>query len=183
MISCNALFSFFKPSSNATAFPPHRLRRKPLTETPRHGENFSPGTLTPSSASATFCDDSTAKPRNPMRQNAKPPPFPFLPSLSGSFSFQPSAMFPPQFTHSALLVPLQKISGLHNFKTVKASPHQGAKIPLVQRQKRIGKRKRCEKNRSVFCWRKDNWPIHHILVSHQPQIGFQPTPVGHGLLS
>ena len=65
-----------------------------------------------------------------MRQNAKPPPFPFLPSLSGSFSFQPSAMFPPQFTHSALLVPLQKISGLHNFKTVKASPHQGAKSRL-----------------------------------------------------
>jgi hypothetical protein len=26
-------FSFFKPSSNATAVPPHRLRRKPLTET------------------------------------------------------------------------------------------------------------------------------------------------------
>ena len=118
-----------------------------------------------------------------MRQNAKPPPFPFLPSLSGSFSFQPSAMFPPQFTHSVLLVPLQKISELHNFKTVKASPHQGAKIPLVQGQKRIGKRKRREKNRPVFCWRKDNWPIHHILVSHQPQIGFQPTPVGHGLLS
>jgi hypothetical protein len=45
-------FSFFKPSSNATAFPPHRLRRKPLTETPRHGENFSTGTPTSSSASA-----------------------------------------------------------------------------------------------------------------------------------
>ena len=104
-------------------------------------------------------------------------------TLNGSFSFQPSAMFPPQFTRSALMVPLQKISRLHNFKTVKASPHQGAKILLVQRQKRIGKRKRREKNRSVFCWRKDNWLIHHILVSHQPQIGFQPMPVGHGLLS
>ena len=118
-----------------------------------------------------------------MRQNAKPTPFPFLPSLSSSFSFQPSAIRPPQFTRSASLVLLQKIPRLHNFKTVEASPHQGAKIPLIQRQKHIGKRKRCEKNRSVFCWRKDNWPIDHILVSHQPQIGFQPMPVGHGLLS
>ena len=39
------------------------IRRKPLTEKQRHGEKFSPGTLTPSSASATFCDDSTAKKR------------------------------------------------------------------------------------------------------------------------
>jgi hypothetical protein len=72
MISCNALFSFFKPSSNATAFPPHRLRRKPLTETPRHGENFSAGTPTSSSASAPRSDDSVATPPNPVRQNARP---------------------------------------------------------------------------------------------------------------
>jgi len=38
----------------------------------RHGEKFSLGTLTPSSASATFCDESTATPRNPARQNAGP---------------------------------------------------------------------------------------------------------------
>ncbi|MEI8284587.1 MAG: sigma factor [bacterium] len=35
-----------------TAVPPHRLRRKPLTETPRHGEKFSVGTPTSSSATA-----------------------------------------------------------------------------------------------------------------------------------
>ena len=72
MISCNALFSFFKPSSNATAFPPHRLRRKPLTETPRHGEKFSTGTPTSSSASATHSNDTVATLPNPMRQNARP---------------------------------------------------------------------------------------------------------------
>ena len=36
----------------------------------RHGENFSPGTLTPSSASATHSDETSATPANPMRQNA-----------------------------------------------------------------------------------------------------------------
>jgi hypothetical protein len=65
-------FSFFKPSSNARAFLPHRLRGKPLTETPRHGENFSPGTPTSSSASATHSDDTAATLRNPARQNARP---------------------------------------------------------------------------------------------------------------
>jgi hypothetical protein len=38
----------------------------------RHREKFSSGTPTSSSASATFCDDSTATPPNPMRQNAGP---------------------------------------------------------------------------------------------------------------
>jgi hypothetical protein len=52
--------------------PPHRLRRKPLTETPRHEEKFSPGTLTPSSASAPLCDSFTPTPPNPARQNAGP---------------------------------------------------------------------------------------------------------------
>ena len=52
--------------------PPHRLRRKPLTETPRHGEKFSVGTPTPSSASATLSDDTAANPPNPARQNAEP---------------------------------------------------------------------------------------------------------------
>jgi hypothetical protein len=69
MISCNALFSFFKPSSIAMALPPHRLRRKPLTETPRHGEKFSTGTPTSSSASAPRSYDSAATPPNPVRQN------------------------------------------------------------------------------------------------------------------
>jgi len=46
------------------------IRRKPLTETQRHGENFSPGTLTSSLASATLSDDYTETPSNPMRQNA-----------------------------------------------------------------------------------------------------------------
>jgi hypothetical protein len=72
MISCNALFSFFKPSSNATAFPPHHLQGKPLTETPRHGENFSAGTPTSSSASAPQSYDAAATPPNPVRQNARP---------------------------------------------------------------------------------------------------------------
>ena len=72
MISCNALFSFFKPSSNATAFPPHRLWRKPLTNTPRHRENFSTGTPKSSSASAPQSDDTAATLPNPMRQNAGP---------------------------------------------------------------------------------------------------------------
>jgi hypothetical protein len=70
MISCNALFSFFKPSSNATAFPPHRLWRKPLTNTPRHRENFSTGTPKSSSASAPQSDDTAATLPNPARQNA-----------------------------------------------------------------------------------------------------------------
>ena len=78
------------PTENWTRYPPHhfdsldprrvmeitfevaRLRAKPLTEPPRRGENFSPGTLTPSSASATLCDDTAATLRNPMRQNARP---------------------------------------------------------------------------------------------------------------
>ena len=65
-------FSFFKPSSNATAVPPHRLQRKPLAEAPRHGEKFSAGTPTSSSASAPHSDDTAATPPNPMRQNAGP---------------------------------------------------------------------------------------------------------------
>jgi len=63
-------FSFFKPSSNATAVPPHHLQGKPLTETPRHGENFSPGTPTSSSASATHSDDTAESPPKQVRQNA-----------------------------------------------------------------------------------------------------------------
>jgi hypothetical protein len=65
-------FSFFKPSSIVTPLPPHCLRRKPLTETPRHAENFSAGAPTPSSASAPHSDDTAATPPNPMRQNAGP---------------------------------------------------------------------------------------------------------------
>jgi hypothetical protein len=65
-----SFFSFFKPSSNATAFPPQRLRRKPLTETPRHAENFSAGTPTSSSASATHSDDTAESPPKQVRQNA-----------------------------------------------------------------------------------------------------------------
>ena len=38
----------------------------------RHGEKFSPGPPTSSSASAILSDDSTATPRNPVRQNAGP---------------------------------------------------------------------------------------------------------------
>ena len=52
----------------------HRGRpfwRKPLTETQRHGEKFSPGPPTSSSASAILSDDSTATPPNPVRQNAE----------------------------------------------------------------------------------------------------------------
>ena len=49
-----------------------RLWRKPLTEPPRRGENFSPGTLTPSSASAILSDDTAPTPSNPARQNAGP---------------------------------------------------------------------------------------------------------------
>jgi hypothetical protein len=48
------------------------LRRKPLTETPRHGEKFSTGTPTPSSASAPHSNDTATKPPNPTRQNAGP---------------------------------------------------------------------------------------------------------------
>ncbi len=73
MISCNALFfSFFKPSSNARAFLPHRLRGKPLTETPRHGEKLSTGTPPSSSAQALHSDDTASTPPNPVRQNAGP---------------------------------------------------------------------------------------------------------------
>ena len=45
---------------------------KPLTETPRHGENFSTGTPTSSSASALHSDDAAVNPPNPVRQNARP---------------------------------------------------------------------------------------------------------------
>ena len=48
------------------------IRRKPLTETPRHGDKFSLGTPTSSSASAPHSADSTARPPNPVRQNAVP---------------------------------------------------------------------------------------------------------------
>jgi hypothetical protein len=65
-------FSFFKPSSNTMALPPHRLRRKPLTETPRHREKFSVGTPTSSSASAPHSDETAATLPNPVRQNAEP---------------------------------------------------------------------------------------------------------------
>jgi hypothetical protein len=64
-----SFFSFFKPSSNARAFPPHRLRGKPLTETPRHGEKLSTGTPPSSSASAPHSNDTAATPPNPVRQN------------------------------------------------------------------------------------------------------------------
>ena len=47
-------------------------RRKPLTETQRHGENFSAGTPTSSSASALHSDETTATPPNPIRQNTVP---------------------------------------------------------------------------------------------------------------
>jgi hypothetical protein len=59
------------PDPSDKGGPPHRLRRKPLTEPPRREEKFSAGTPTSSSASATFCDDSTATPPNPVRQNAE----------------------------------------------------------------------------------------------------------------
>jgi len=36
----------------------------------RHGEKFSPGTPTPSPASATLRNDPSATPRNEVRQNA-----------------------------------------------------------------------------------------------------------------
>jgi hypothetical protein len=52
--------------------PPHRLRRKPLTETQRHGENFSTGTPLSSSASATLSDAPSATTPNPMRKKAAP---------------------------------------------------------------------------------------------------------------
>ena len=48
-----------------------RLRGKPLTEQ-RHGEKFSAGTPTSSSAPAILSDDSTATQRNPVCQNARP---------------------------------------------------------------------------------------------------------------
>ena len=38
-----------------------------LSRTLRHGENFSPGTLTPSSAAATHSDDIAVTPPNPVR--------------------------------------------------------------------------------------------------------------------
>ncbi|MCX6976054.1 MAG: hypothetical protein NTZ94_17530 [Verrucomicrobia bacterium] len=47
-------------------------RRKPLTETPRHGEKFLLGTPTSSSASSPLRDDSTETPRNPIPQNTVP---------------------------------------------------------------------------------------------------------------
>jgi hypothetical protein len=56
----------------SAALPPHRLRRKPLTETPRHGEKLSTGTPTSSSASAPHSDDTTETPRNPILQSAEP---------------------------------------------------------------------------------------------------------------
>ncbi len=49
-----------------------RLRGNPLTEARGHGEKFSLGTPTSSSASATLSDDSTETPQNLMRQNAVP---------------------------------------------------------------------------------------------------------------
>jgi hypothetical protein len=49
-----------------------RLRGNPLTEARGHGEKFSLGTLTSSSASATLCDDSTETPQNPIPQNTVP---------------------------------------------------------------------------------------------------------------
>ena len=64
-------FSFFKPSSIVTLLPPHRLPSKPLTETPRHGEKFSAGTPTFSSASAPRSYDTAATTPNPVRQNAR----------------------------------------------------------------------------------------------------------------
>ena len=47
-------------------------RRKPLTETPRHGEKFLLGTPTSSTASSPLRDDSTETPRNPIPQNTVP---------------------------------------------------------------------------------------------------------------
>jgi hypothetical protein len=49
-----------------------RLRGNPLTEARGHGEKFSLGTPSSSSASATFCEDSTETPQNPIPQNRVP---------------------------------------------------------------------------------------------------------------
>ena len=58
--------------SGADTFPKRQelTQRKPLTETQRHREKFSAGTLTSSSASAPLCDSFTPTPPNPARQNA-----------------------------------------------------------------------------------------------------------------
>jgi hypothetical protein len=49
-----------------------RLRGNPLTEARGHGEKFSLGTPTSSSASATLCEDSKETPQNPIPQNTVP---------------------------------------------------------------------------------------------------------------
>jgi hypothetical protein len=60
--------------SGADTFPKNKelTQRKPLTETPRHGESFSTGTPTSSSASAPHSDDTAATLPNPVHQNAGP---------------------------------------------------------------------------------------------------------------
>jgi hypothetical protein len=49
-----------------------RLRGNPLTEARGHGEKFSLGTPTSSSASATLREDSKETPQNPIPQNTVP---------------------------------------------------------------------------------------------------------------
>jgi hypothetical protein len=50
----------------------HHGRNGTLRSAPDLGEKLSLGTPTPSSASATFCDDSAATRPSPVRQNARP---------------------------------------------------------------------------------------------------------------
>ena len=81
-----------------------RLRRKPLTETPRHGEKFLLGTPTSSSASSPLRDDPTENPRNPIPQTTVP-----ILALAG---FKPLA--PDQDTGMDLNEPWISALGLFN---------------------------------------------------------------------
>jgi hypothetical protein len=69
---------------------------------------------------------------------------------------------------SARLVPLQKISWLHDFQTVETHPHQGTEITLVQGQEHIGKGQRREKNRPIFCRREDE-PVRNFVFGSKTE--------------
>jgi hypothetical protein len=64
MISCNALFSFFKPSSNAAAQASHRDTKTRKTVFGRNADVLVG--ISPQS------NDAAATPPNPVRQNARP---------------------------------------------------------------------------------------------------------------
>ena len=93
--------------SGANTFPKNQelFRRKPLAETPSHGERFSHERRRPGRHQQLIAMTLRQDRENKCVRIRSRSLFPFSQSLRGSFSFQPSAIRPPQFMRSASKIP------------------------------------------------------------------------------